>query len=360
MKFVHIADMHFDSPFVNLSEKDIMGDLRRLEQRKVFKKIIEYIKENNIKYFFISGDLYEHKYIKQSTIEYINKLFEEIPETNIYIAPGNHDPYTKNSYYNKYNWSKNVKIFGPKVEKIETQDVNIYGYGFDDFYCSDSGVENIEIEQNEKSNILIIHGNIDGSTIEDMQYNSMSKKMLEEKGFDYVALGHIHKKDYNTEENQKIVYPGSTISLGFDELGEHGMIVGDVEKNKLEIQFVKLDDKQFTKRELNVDNIYSKEELIEKINELKIEENNYVEIILIGNRNFEINKYDLIRYILNNNIIKIKDNTKIAYDLEKLENENTLKGLFIKEMNKKIKNAETEEEKEIIEKSIEIGLASLE
>ena len=360
MKFVHIADMHFDSPFVNLSEKDIMGDLRRLEQRKVFKKIIEYIKENNIKYFFISGDLYEHKYIKQSTIEYVNKLFEEIPETNIYIAPGNHDPYTKNSYYNKYNWSKNVKIFGPKVEKIETQDVNIYGYGFDDFYCSDSGVENIEIEQTEKPNILIIHGNIDGSTIEDMQYNSMSKKMLEEKGFDYVALGHIHKKDYNTEENQKIVYPGSTISLGFDELGEHGMIVGDVEKNKLEIQFVKLDDKQFTKRELNVDNIYSKEELIEKINELEIEENNYVEIILIGNRNFEINKYDLIKYILNNNIIKIKDNTKIAYDLEKLENENTLKGLFIKEMNKKIKNAETEEEKEIIEKSIEIGLASLE
>ena len=360
MKFVHIADMHFDSPFVNLSEKDIMGDLRRLEQRKVFKKIIEYIKENNIKYFFISGDLYEHKYIKQSTIEYINKLFEEIPETNIYIAPGNHDPYTKNSYYNKYNWSKNVKIFGPKVEKIETQDANIYGYGFDDFYCSDSGVENIEIEQNEKPNILIIHGNIDGSTIEDMQYNSMSKKMLQEKGFDYVALGHIHKKDYNTEENQKIVYPGSTISLGFDELGEHGMIVGDVEKNKLEIKFVKLDDKQFTKRELNVDNIYSKEELIEKINELEIEENNYVEIILIGNRNFEINKYDLIRYILNNNIIKIKDNTKIAYDLEKLENENTLKGLFIKEMNKKIKNAETEEEKEIIEKSIEIGLASLE
>lgn len=360
MKFVHIADMHFDSPFVNLSEKDIMGDLRRLEQRKVFKKIIEYIKENNIKYFFISGDLYEHKYIKQSTIDYINKLFEEIPETNIYIAPGNHDPYTKNSYYNKYNWSKNVKIFGPKVEKIETQDANIYGYGFDDFYCSDSGVENIEIEQTEKPNILIIHGNIDGSTIEDMQYNSMSKKMLQEKGFDYVALGHIHKKDYNTEENQKIVYPGSTISLGFDELGEHGMIVGDLEKNKLETQFIKLDDKQFTKRELNVDNIYSKEELIEKINELEIEENNYVEIILIGNRNFEINKYDLIKYILNNNIIKIKDNTKIAYDLEKLENENTLKGLFIKEMNKKLKNAETEEEKEIIEKSIEIGLASLE
>lgn len=361
MKFVHIADMHFDSPFVNLSEKDIMGDLRRLEQRKVFKKIIEYIKENNIKYFFISGDLYEYKYIKQSTIDYINKLFEEIPETNIYIAPGNHDPYTKNSYYNKYNWSKNVKIFGPKVEKIETQDANIYGYGFDDFYCSDSGVENIEIEQTEKPNILIIHGNIDGSTIEDMQYNSMSKKMLQEKGFDYVALGHIHKKDYNTEENQKIVYPGSTISLGFDELGEHGMIVGDLEKNKLETQFIKLDDKQFTKRELNVDSIYSKEELIEKINELNFNENELIEIILIGKRNFEINTYELNKLIFNEKIIKIKNKTKINYNLEKIANENTLKGLFAKNIKNKLNDETlTEEEKEIVEKAIEIAFDALE
>ena len=68
MKFVHIADMHFDSPFVNLSDKDGLGDLRRLEQRKVFKKVIEYIKENNIKYLFISGDLYEQKYIKKSNV----------------------------------------------------------------------------------------------------------------------------------------------------------------------------------------------------------------------------------------------------------------------------------------------------
>ena len=74
MKFVHIADMHFDSPFVNLSDKDGLGDLRRLEQRKVFKKVTEYIKENNIKYLFISGDLYEQKYIKKSTIKSLSLI----------------------------------------------------------------------------------------------------------------------------------------------------------------------------------------------------------------------------------------------------------------------------------------------
>lgn len=188
MKFVHIADMHFDSPFVNLSEKDILGDLRRLEQRKAFKKVIEYIKENNIKYFFISGDLYEHKYVRQSTIEYINQLFQEIPETQIFISPGNHDPYLKNSYYNQFAWNSNVEIFSSQIEKIETPEADIYGYGFDDFYCTDSGIEQIEIENKNKVNILVIHGTIDGANLEEKQYNSMSKKMLEEKGFDYIAI----------------------------------------------------------------------------------------------------------------------------------------------------------------------------
>ena len=295
MKFIHIADMHLDSPFVNLSDKDIMGDIRRLEQRKVLKKIIEYIKENNINYLFISGDLYEHKYIKQTTIEYLNNLFKEIPEVKVFIAAGNHDPKVKNSYYNKFNWNENVKIFNSFIEKIEEPDCNIYGYSFDDFYCNNCGLENVFVEQNEKPNILILHGNLDGIQKDDRPYNPISKNLLLEKGFDYVALGHIHKLDYNSYLNQKIVYPGSTVSLGFDELGEHGMIVGEINNDNLKLKFVQLDDELFTKRELNVDNISSKEELIEKINSLEIPSNEYVEIILTGGRNFEINKYDILK-----------------------------------------------------------------
>ncbi len=188
MKFVHIADMHFDSPFVNLSDKDILGNLRRLAQRKVFKKVIEYSKQNSVDYLFISGDLYEHKYIKQSTIEYINNLFKEIPNTKILIAPGNHDPYLKNSYYHKFNWNENVKIFHSEIEKIEENNIAIYGYGFDDFYCTDCKIEALEIENLNKINILLIHGTVDGASLEEKQYNSMSKKMLQEKKFDYIAM----------------------------------------------------------------------------------------------------------------------------------------------------------------------------
>ena len=356
MKFVHIADMHLDSAFSNLSDKDIMGDLRRLEQRKVFKKIIEYIKENGVGYLFISGDLYEHKYIKQSSIEYINNLFKEIPETKIFIATGNHDPKVKNSYYNKFNWNSNVKIFDSFIEKVEESDCNIYGYSFDDFYCNNCGIEDFLVEQNGKPNILVIHGNLDGVKKDDKPYNPISKKTLLEKGFDYVALGHIHKLDY---ENKKIVYPGSTISLGFDELGKHGMIVGELNQD-LKLEFVPLDDEEFTISEINVDNLGSKEELIEKINTLNINPNKYVEIILKGGRNFEIDKYDILKYIQNDRIIKIKDETRLSRDLEKIANESTLRGLFVKEMLEKLENENDLEKKDILEKAVEIGLDALE
>ena len=361
MKFLHMADMHFDSPFSNLSQIDTLGDLKRLEQRKAFKKIIEYIKENSIEYFFIAGDLYENQYIKQSTIDYINNLFKEIPETKIFISPGNHDPYLKNSYYNTYKWNDNVKIFNSKIEKIETEDANIYGYGFDDFYCSNCGLNDFKLENNEKLNILVIHASLDGGWDDERVYNPISSKLLKEKGFDYIALGHIHKLDYNTYEKQIIVYPGSPVALGFDEIGEHGVIEGNLDKNKIELKFIKIDDEEFIRKELNITEISSKEELIEKINNLKIEKNQYAEIILTGSRNFEINIYESLKYIFNNRIIKIKDSTKIAYDLTNIANENTLKGLFTKELLYKLNNENISiEEKEIIEKAIEIGYDALE
>ena len=115
MRFIHIADMHFDTPFLSLSEKENLGDIRRLEQRQIFQKVINHIKQEKIPYLFISGDLYDHKYVKKTTIEYINNLFKSIPETKIFISPGNHDPFLKKSYYNNFDWSKNVFIFNSEI-----------------------------------------------------------------------------------------------------------------------------------------------------------------------------------------------------------------------------------------------------
>ena len=238
--------------------------------------------------------------------------------------------------------------------------MNIYGFGFDNFYCRDVDIESIELNNKNKFNFLVIHGTLDGANLDDREYNSMSKKMLKEKGFDYVALGHIHKLDYNQEENQNIVYPGSTVSLGFDELGKHGMIVGNIDEKGLKLEFVPLDEREFKLQEIDVTELQSKEDLIEKINELEFLDKELIEIILVGKRNFEIDKYELYKLISNDKIIKIKNKTKVNYNLNELSNNTTLKGLFAMEMLNKLENPNlTEEQKEIIENAIEIGMEAL-
>lgn len=356
MKFVHIADMHFDIPFA-LLQKNELGEQRRLDQRNVFKKVIQYINENNIEYLFICGDFYEHEYVKQSTIEFINNQFKQIQNTKIYIVPGNHDPITLNSYYNKYNWSENVFIFDENIKKIENDNINIYGYGFNNFYLNENKISKLEIDK-EKINILLTHSSVDASQIEEKNYNPLSTKELEELGMDYIALGHIHKPS-EIKENLKIMYCGSPLSLGFDEPGEHGMIVGEILDNKkLNLEFIKLDEKEFVEEKIDISEISTKEELIEYINTKEFEENNYYKINLIGNRNFQINTYEILKYITHNNIIKIKDNTSINIPLEKIACENSLKGIFVKNILNKIKQEPQNEEKYL--QAIQIGLEALE
>lgn len=354
MRFIHIADMHFDTPFTFLGEQENLGDVRRLEQRQVFQKMINYIKEKEIPYLFISGDLYEQNYVKKTTIDYINNLFKTIPNTKIFISPGNHDPFLKNSYYNNYDWNNNVYIFNSEMGLYEFEDADIYGYGFNDFYCNNFNTKNITIKNKNKINILIIHGDIDASKIANMQYNPVSKNELRALGFNYIAMGHIHKGQVI---DNNIVYPGSTISLGFDEQGEHGLLDVNLEKNNLQINFVKLDDRIFEEKEIDITNINTEEELIEFINNIFIEENIMCKLILIGIRNFEIDTNKILKLINQKNILKIKNNTKLNYDLETISKQNNLKGIFTSEM-LNILNS-NEYDKEIVQKAIEIGLNNM-
>ena len=191
-----------------------------------------------------------------------------------------------------------------------------------------------------------------------LQYNPINKYKLKQLGFDYVALGHIHKLDYNTEKNQRIIYPGSTISMGFDELGKHGFIVGELTKEKLEIAFIPVDNKEFVELEMNITEINDLEQLIEKLNELLLDENKFYKIILVGKRKFEIDILELMKLITRENIIKIKNKTQPDYEIEKMINETTLKGIFIKQLLEEKENQNYTEEE--INKILEIGLSIME
>ena len=385
MRFIHMADVHFDSPFTVLASRENLANERRLEQRKAFADAIEYIKENQIPFLFISGDLYEQKYIRKSTIEYINNLFKEIPNTQIFISPGNHDPFLINSFYNTFEWNNNVTIFNSEIKIIETEEADIYGFGFTDFYCENSQIEKINIKNKNKINILITHGSLDASKTLDMQYNPLNSNKLKEIGFDYIALGHIHKANYEENKNN-FIYPGSLISFGFDELGEHGFLDVEINKNNSEknnlidlkinnnnlnnseinnnnlkinkkIKFIKVDKRIFEEIKLNISEINSEEELIEKIKNIKTERQKNYKVILEGYKNIEIDLNKIQKMVLDENVLKVKDFSKVKYDIKELANQNNLKGVFINRILQK------EEEKlctkEEAEQAIEIFINAL-
>ena len=162
----------------------------------------------------------------------------------------------------------------------------------------------------------------------------ISERVLEKvnnlKKFDYVFLGHIHKRDE--------YYPGSLISLGFDEPGEHGFLYGEIfDKNNIDKKIVPVDDKEFIIRDFDISEIYSKEDLIEKINE-NDSENKFYEINLIGEKNVDNN---ISMKLINKSIIKIKDNSAIRV---KESSDNSMNGIYFKLLKNKYELNEISED----------------
>ncbi len=354
MKFAHIADMHFDAPFISLNSRENLGEKRRMEQRNSFRKMIEYIKENRIEYLFISGDLYEQEYVKRSTIDFISKCFDEIPDTKVFISPGNHDPYINNSYYNNFEFGENVFVFrNSRIERYEDDVVNIYGMAFNSFYMDDHPLNNMILPYSNKLNILVAHLDLNGTKDEEgLSYNPVSETKLSSIGFDYCAIGHIHKK--RIDDKTKICYPGSTISLGFDEQGSHGMIVGEMTKTSLNMEFVELDDRRFDEIEINVTNCNSQEDVVERIVTYDFNDMALYKVNLIGSRSFEIDTRKTLRLLENTNVMKVIDKTTLGFDIERIVKEKNIKGLFVKEVLKRYEKGDCTEEE--CQKAIEIGL----
>lgn len=132
-------------------------------------------------------------------------------------------------------------------------------------------------------------------------------------------------------------------------------LYGEIINKQLRTEFVILDDRKFEKYELDVTNILSSEELIERISGLILNENYLYEIVLVGNRSFEVNAREILKLIENQNVLKIKDNTQLSIDIEELSKENNLRGMFVREVIKKYQDGNYTEEQ--IKKAIELGLS---
>ena len=362
-KILHCSDIHFDTPFKELS-KEIANNCRE-ELLETFKRIIDLTIEENVQVLFIAGDLFDNFTVNKTTLIFIINQLKRIKDKYIFIAPGNHDPYYEKSFYNMINWPSNVHIFTGKMSKKEISELGlvVYGAGFTKKYERETLI-NIEELDTSKINMMVLHGDISTKDTKN-DYNPISLKDIRNSYMDYIALGHIHKfSGILKEENSYYAYSGCPQGRGFDEVGKKGVILGEVYKGGVDLKFIPINKREYIVKDIDISECDTYEDIKEKLLSILDEKdrlNNLFKITLTGNikSHLYLDIKTLVEKLKNDYyFIKVLNKTTVEMSLDELANDYSIRGKFIKRMLEKLKEA-NEDEKEIINRALKIGLQSL-
>ena len=341
MKFIHSGDFHIASSFEYSSFPRDLAFERRNDIWRSVESLIEKAKTENIDFLLLSGDLYNEEYITLSELKRLVDLFTQIDDINIFIIFGNHDPYRANSKWRLLNIPKNIYLFkNDHLEKYEFEEYSVYGISFiDDILNKDNIFKNIEINR-DKKNILLLHTDIVNPNF---RYQPVELNLLKSIGFDYIALGHIHKP---TVIKENIMYPGSIEPLSFSEQGIHGAVLGEFKKDDLNIEFLDLSKSIFIEKDYHIDGDFNFYELKDLITNKWTNRNkkNFLRINLLG---YLPEEYDLDIDSLHEELkdlvthLEIINKMENNYNLEKIMeiNRNNVVGTFVRNMlNKDMEN----------------------
>ncbi len=194
----------------------------------------------------------------------------------------------------------------------------------------------------------------------------ITKADIAASGFDYIALGHIHKSTGLQQENGVYYgYPGCIEGRGFDELGYKGALCGIIEKGEAKIQFKRFSKSRYEILETDVTGANDKMQVLDIIrNKIRsYTDDTALRLILRGELNHaavilpnEIGKGCEYPYY-----IEIIDETTLVPDFGELEKSNTLKGVFCRNVLSKMEDLdENSEEYKVLANALKYGISALE
>ena len=169
-------------------------------------------------------------------------------------------------------------------------------------------------DETEDFSILLAHGG-------DESHIPIQKEALKWSGFDYIALGHIHKPEIIFED--LMAYSGSLEPLDHTETGRHGFIEGEISEEKQQIRFVPFAKRMYAQVEVMISEDMSASEIIDRIEtELAYRgEENIYEVVLTGriDPHLELDLTEIMDHYL---IFDVIYETKSEWDYDQLSEEN--------------------------------------
>lgn len=335
MKLIHCADIHLDSKLnANLSGEKAKE--RKREILNTFSNMVTYAKNNDVSGILISGDLFDTARISALSRNTVISLIENNPEILFFYLKGNHDD--DNFLSSMEEIPSNLRLFTDEWKTYDLSDlIKIHGIELDD---NNSMSAQISFTPDPlKINIVMLHGQEALSLSKD-KAEIIDIKQFKNKGIDYLALGHIHSYKLETLDGGGVYcYPGCLEGRGFDETGDHGFVLLDIDENNKTVshEFVSWASRHLYNVYADVTGLNNTPEMINVVKEaLKASlatGRDLIKVILTGAVDVECEKdTDFIRHTFEDDyyFIKVYDETELKVDYEAFMLDESLKGEFVR------------------------------
>ncbi|EPG1291682.1 TPA_asm: exonuclease SbcCD subunit D [Listeria monocytogenes] len=243
IQFLHMADLHLDSPFIGLSTlpQPLFSAIQESTFQSLERITTVAIKES-VDFVLIAGDIYDSEDQSVRAQARFSKEMKRLEVANIpvFMIHGNHDFIEKHK--EKLTLPSNVHVFSEQVEVMSHKtatgvSVNIYGFSYNERHIRSSRVDKYKIQGNADFHIALLHGSEVSSSEEHDVYAPFRVQEISKKGFDYWALGHIHKRQL-LAESPSIYYPGNIQGRNRKESGEKGASIITLSEASTTIDFI--------------------------------------------------------------------------------------------------------------------------
>ncbi|MEF2965502.1 DNA repair exonuclease [Paenibacillus sp. M1] len=279
-RFIHAADLHLDTPFTGMSA--LPDRLRRHLQESTFAalgELVELAVSEAADFLVISGDVYD---ASDSSLRAQLRLKEALDKLDdhgipVYMIHGNHDPLSASRV--RLTYPRNVTVFGgtrPESAIAGRRSdgapvAAVSGISYPTAAVTDNTALLFSRDpQSPLYHIALLHANVDGQEGHDA-YSPCSLNDLRNSGYDYWALGHIHKRQI-LSESPWVVYPGNLQGRSPKETGAKGCYLVDVsEQGEARLSFRELDHVRWSEAEIPIEDLHSEEAWKERVEE-KMEE----------------------------------------------------------------------------------------
>ncbi len=193
MKLLAFSDVHLDSKFGWASREVARRQRQRLREGVTWA--FEQARHEGAAAVLIGGDLFEHELVSPDTVDFLRRTFDR-SELQVFAAPGNHDYADTESPYRRIDWPDNVHVFTETrfTSKLVADGVTIWGAAhrkpadtpgfFDDgFRVEGSG-----------THVAVFHGEERNAAFQGQyRHAPFEGDQIAAAGFDHAVVGHSHK-----------------------------------------------------------------------------------------------------------------------------------------------------------------------